>query len=52
MYHEELFFWIGPAQIISVLVPIIKYPVKATMFASQTRAVVAKPLFRVVILNE
>ena len=39
---EELFFWLGPAQIMSVFVPVVKYP---------TKAIITKPLCKAVILN-
>lgn len=48
---EELFFWVSPWQIMTVLVPVLKYPTKAAIFHSKTAATIIKPLYKAVILN-
>lgn len=42
MPYEEVFFFLGPAQVVNVLVPVLKYPIKVAVSLSATKAVVLK----------
>jgi len=48
--YEEVFFWLSPAQFITVLVPVLKYSLGASIIPSKTTAIISKPLYRAVIL--
>lgn len=48
---EELFFWLGPAQIMSVFVPVLKYPTKTIISQSKAAVTITKPLYKAVILT-